>query len=201
MKIFLLRHGQTTVDGALIGRCDPDLSAHGIAAISAWREWFTQQPESAELVCSTRRRAQHSAALLAACARNAAPDSRLDEMHFGDFDGRQVSELCEDPAYRQWLENWTHAAPPGGESLPEVQSRVLDWLTQICTHSAPVVVAVSHATPIRLLLAHALGRPLTRLYDTNVGLASLHGVALQGGSFAVSSVRCTPLALDESRNV
>ena len=55
--------------------------------------------------------------------------------------------------------------PPGGhgESLRSVEERVLAGLDRLLsTYAGRTVVVVSHVTPIKTLVAHALGAPWCR---------------------------------------
>jgi len=58
---------------------------------------------------------------------------------------------------------------PDGESFMEMQTRMTDALARIVErHRGGVVVAVSHADPIKAALAHALGMHLDLFQRLNV---------------------------------
>jgi broad specificity phosphatase PhoE len=77
----------------------------------------------------------------------------LDEIRFGSFEGGPL-----DP-YREWA--WTHAAdvpcPGGGESRAEAAARVAGALEDLIARPEELVLAVSHALPIRYVLDAADG--------------------------------------------
>ena len=72
----------------------------------------------------------------------------LDEIRFGAFEGGPLD------AYREWA--WTHPAdapcPGGGESRAEAATKLAGALESLLERSEEVVLAVSHALPIRYAL-------------------------------------------------
>ena len=75
-------------------------------------------------------------------------DAALAEELTGDVWVRVVERL---PAFRF----------PGGESFVETQTRIIDTVDRLRErHPGQPIVVVSHADPIRLLLAHAMGSHL-----------------------------------------
>jgi broad specificity phosphatase PhoE len=77
----------------------------------------------------------------------------LDEIRFGSFEGGPL-----DP-YREWA--WTHSAdapcPGGGESRAEAAARVAGALEALLARPEELMLAVSHALPIRYVLDAADG--------------------------------------------
>ena len=78
------------------------------------------------------------------------------------WDGLTFAEVAERD--RSGLDAWLGSldmAPPGGESFREVQARVLAGLDRVLeAHAGRTVVVVSHVTPIKTLVAHAVDAPL-----------------------------------------
>ncbi|MCM3744210.1 histidine phosphatase family protein [Sporosarcina luteola] len=92
-------------------------------------------------------RARQSAALLMPDADYHA-DARLRECHFGEFEGKTYAELEKDMDYRNWLDDPQTFAPRGGESLEDVEKRVMDALVSLQNGA----VVVTHGGPIRIAL-------------------------------------------------
>jgi len=68
---------------------------------------------------------------------------------------------------------------PGGESLLEVQARAVDEVNRIARdHPKGVVVVVSHADPIRLVIAQVAGADVDHLHRLVVDTCSITAVAL-----------------------
>lgn len=157
MRLALLRHGRTAWndEGRLQGRTDLPLTDEGRALLRgrrlppAWRgvPWYV----------SPLRRARESADCLELAAR---VEARLIEMSFGEFEGRTLAQLRDDPALDMAaLEGGgLDFQPPGGESPRQVQARLRPWLAEIA--SGPDVGALTHKGVIRALYAAASGWPM-----------------------------------------
>ena len=96
-------------------------------------------------------------------------------MEFGSWDGMSFAEVHE-----QWpddLADWLgdlETAPPGGESFRAVEERVLEGRDRlVAAYAGRTVVAVSHVTPIKTLVADALGAPLAAVHRMELAPASV----------------------------
>lgn len=73
------------------------------------------------------------------------------ECSFGDWEQKTYNELKEDTLYRKWLDNPREVAPPNGESLEQMEARVLQaFYEAVGTVEQPVII--THGGPIRFLL-------------------------------------------------
>lgn len=99
-------------------------------------------------------RARQSTALLMPDADYHA-DARLRECHFGEFEGKTYAELEKDKDYRNWIDDPQTYAPRGGESLEDVERRVLEALVSLPNGA----VAVTHGGPIRIALTRYSPEP------------------------------------------
>ena len=73
------------------------------------------------------------------------------ECSFGDWEQKTYDELKEKVQYRNWLNDPRQIAPPNGESMEDMESRVLQaFLETIERLEQPVIV--THGGPIRFLL-------------------------------------------------
>ena len=97
------------------------------------------------------------------------------EMEFGDWDGLSFTEVHE--KWPDELSAWLgdlESAPHGGESFRAVEKRVLEGRDRIvAAYAGQTVVAVSHVTPIKTLVADALGAPLEAVYRMELAPASV----------------------------
>lgn len=95
-------------------------------------------------------------------------DSRLSELSFGAWEGRRYDDLeREDPrSVARFFDGWAAgAAPPGGEGIVELESRVRAWLGQL----APgVQLLVAHAGVVRALRVILLGTTWSDVMATAV---------------------------------
>ena len=159
-SLVFVRHGQTDANrnGVLLGRLDPPLNDAGReqAAAVATRVALLAP---VRVVTSPLVRAVETAEIVAAaCALAVEIDERLIEVDYGEFDGVPLTELPPD-----LVSKWRHDAgfaPPGGESLASVGTRMGEYTSTVLDSLADgAVVAVSHVSPIKAAVLWALGLP------------------------------------------
>jgi probable phosphoglycerate mutase len=96
-------------------------------------------------------------------------------MEFGAWDGMTFAEVGE--RYPADLEAWLGSldvAPGGGESFRVVQKRVLAGLERVLAeHAGRTVVVVSHVTPIKTIVAHAMDAPLESVFRMELSPGSI----------------------------
>lgn len=182
-RILLLRHGQTelSVGRRYSGHGDPELTplGHRQAAGAAVR--LGGIPDVAAVLSSPLRRARQTAAAVAETIE--APlvvRDRLIETDFGAWEGLTFGEARErDPdLHAAWLGS-EDVAPPGGESFADVGARIAAERDEIlATYPGQTIVLVSHVTPIKMMLRHALAGGPEILYRLHLDLASLSEVDL-----------------------
>jgi probable phosphoglycerate mutase len=181
--LVLVRHGVTahTVDkrfsGGLAGR-NPGLTDEGRAQVRATADWLSPLADGIDVVVSSPvRRTQESAEILGArLERDLVVEEGLAEMEFGTWEGLTFSEVRE--AHPDDMDRWLGSLDfvPGGagESFRDVEKRVLASLDRLVTeHAGQTVLAVSHVTPIKVLVAHALGAPLESVFRMELAPASV----------------------------
>lgn len=109
---------------------------------------FPWQPEI--VYGSDLKRCIESAALYFPRAQYRS-DARLRESFFGDWEGKTYEMLKEDDRYRSWIDAPTLNKPPNGESVGEVEARVLAALVDLPIGVESHVI-VTHGGPMRILL-------------------------------------------------
>jgi probable phosphomutase (TIGR03848 family) len=112
--------------------------------------------------CSPLERTRETARPIgAARGLRVVPSRGLLECDFGEWTGRALKELAKLPEWATVQRYPSGFRFPGGESFPEMQARMTDTLTRLAErHRGGVVVAVSHADPIKAAVADALGTHL-----------------------------------------
>jgi len=168
-RVWLIRHGEPVPEsrGRCYGSLDIGLSQEGRRQLMSVAGRLKSERLSV-IYASPRKRAIESAAILAThhdCAL--AIDDRLREIDFGDFEGRPYDEIAQShPAtYKLWMEQPTEAHFPGGESFRQMQERVLDaGRLLLDRHRGQTVAIVTHGGVTRILLAEALGVPVTHIF-------------------------------------
>lgn len=158
--VFLVRHAQTAwnLERRFQGQLDVPLSARGLEQAAIVADWLKNQPvQYAALYTSDLARARHTAQLIGERLGLLPQASEaLREINAGEWQGLLTVEIEEH--YPGQMLRW-HREPhdfrlPGGETIPEVQARVLSWYRgAVAAHRGQAILAVSHGLAIRTLLA------------------------------------------------
>jgi probable phosphoglycerate mutase len=187
--LVLVRHGATELTASKrfsggLASSNPGLTDDGRAQVREVAEWLAPIGDAVDVVVTSPvRRTRESAEILA---------DRLDvglveepgfaEMEFGTWDGMTFDEVREQSPHE--IESWLGSldvAPGGGESFREVEKRVLDGLSRVLEkYAGQTVVVVSHVTPIKTLVAHAVDAPLEALFRMELSTASVSVVSFFG---------------------
>ncbi|HLI27083.1 MAG TPA: histidine phosphatase family protein [Chloroflexota bacterium] len=165
VQLLLVRHGETqwNREGRYQGRTDVPLTPAGRAQAAALAEVLRAEPLAA-VYTSPLRRAYDTARPIAA-AHGLAPvvDARLMEIHQGAWEGLRPAEIERRwPAlYRRWLQEPETVRLPGGETLAEVERRVLAALADLHRRWAGhTVCVVAHKVSLAVIHAAVQGAPL-----------------------------------------
>ncbi len=119
-------------------------------------------------------------------------DRGLLECDFGEWTGRKLKDLAKEPSWTTVQRYPSGFRFPGGESFKEMQTRITDALAVLCRrHEGGVVVAVSHADPIKAAVADALGTHLDLFQRIVVSPCSVTAVHYGAGGPAVLAVNST----------
>ena len=85
----------------------------------------------------------------------------LNEGDCGDWTGRQIEELVKTDLWPKLQAYPSGTAHPGGECITDVQVRMVRGLNAIAAaHPGGLILAFSHADPIKAALAHYAGMHL-----------------------------------------
>ncbi|MFF5207027.1 bifunctional RNase H/acid phosphatase [Streptosporangium sp. NPDC000396] len=178
-SLLLLRHGETplSVERRFSGLGDPELTPNGIAQANAAADKLSRKPYDIQVVVSSPlKRARVTAEIVAArLGLEVIVEEGLKETNFGDWEGHTFTEI-----QRRWpdeLAAWLadpSAAPPSGESFEEAARRVQatgDRLVE--RYEGKTILAISHVTPIKMLIRFALLAPPDALYRMHLDLSAL----------------------------
>lgn len=135
-KIFVFRHGQTAYnrDKIFTGWMDSDLTEEGIAECKQVAEKLKEVRPTKAYV-SDLKRSQHTLYIVLGNRKGEVPiiiDSRLRERDYGDLNGKSKTETEKKypKEYPLWHRSYD-VAPPGGESIKDVEKRVFSFLNDI----------------------------------------------------------------------
>lgn len=159
MRLALIRHGQTDWNraGRMQGRTNIPLNAAGRAQASELARSLTDGEPWDAVVSSPLARATMTAEVLANQLELGAvlPVAELVERSFGAAEGMSPAEA---------LERWPDRQYPDMEGAQAVAARASRALERIAErHPQQRVLAVSHGSFIRHLLAHVAGTRVERI--------------------------------------
>ena len=97
----------------------------------------------------------------------------LNECDFGDWTGRRLRDLSKLKSWSTVQKKPSSFRFPNGESFSEMQNRMLITVDKMRErHPGETIVCVSHADPIKAILASAVGTPLDLFQRIMVGPCS-----------------------------
>jgi probable phosphomutase (TIGR03848 family) len=162
--VLLVRHGQTATTGRVLPGRAPGLhlSDDGRRQAEAAAQRIAKLKRVAAVYASPLERARETAMPIARARSLALRIERgLLELDVGSWTGSRLDRLSKRPEWATVQRYPSGFRFPEGESFVEMQARVTAALARMVEHHrGGVVVAVSHADPIKAALAHALGMHL-----------------------------------------
>ncbi|SEG66399.1 probable phosphoglycerate mutase [Thermomonospora echinospora] len=186
--LLLVRHGLTELTGPVLAGWTPGLSLdeRGRAQARALGDRLASVPLAAVVSSPLDRCLQTAGAIVAASGRRDGPgevlrDERFGEVRYGDWTGRPLKELAEEPLWRVVQAHPSAAVFPGaqGEAMAAAQHRavtaVRDWNARIAAQAGPdaVYLVCSHGDIIKAIVADALGLHLDQFQRIQADPASL----------------------------
>lgn len=163
LKLYLLRHGQTSLSRANMfcgGRLDPPLTPDGERMAESFADCFAGAPWAAIYSSPLQRALATAAPLARVIGRTVEARDGLAEIDYGRWDGKSVDEV--DREYHDEYERWTADPawnpPTGGETAVALAQRVTHVFEGIrAAHPDGNVLVVSHKATIRVALCALLG--------------------------------------------
>ena len=200
--VVLVRHGQTPTTGTVLPGRAPGLhlADAGVAQAEAAAERVAGLPRVDAVYTSPLERTRETARPIArARGLKVTVERGLLECDFGDWTGRPLKELSRLPEWATVQRYPSGFRFPGGESFREMQVRIAGALARLVErHVGGVVVAVSHADPIKAAVADALGTHLDLFQRIVVSPCSATAISFAPGGPSVLTVNSVVGALPGS---
>ncbi len=168
--LYLIRHGETpwNVEGRYQGQLDPPLTKKGQQQAAATATKLAGLNFKAIYSSDLARAYQTAQALAAKTGLPVQLDRRLREIHQGDWQGVLIGDIRAGwpQEIGGWeADPWQHQ-PPGGETLSQLQDRILAVIDDIVSRYHQGQVAVfTHKLPIALLKIHYQGHPAKAIWS------------------------------------
>ena len=196
LRIFLVRHGRTALEGRYKGQIDLPMTSRGIkdiegAALTIKKALKGKRKRLDALYTSDLARAVQSAEIIAG-ALHVKRVTRMDllrERAFGKWEGMRYDEIEKmyPREFGLWVRDpFTHS-PAGGESSRRVKERALASIKEIIggSRDGESLAVVSHSGILRVLLCHFLGMPYKNIFRAEVDFGSVSLVELFDGKTPV----------------
>jgi probable phosphomutase (TIGR03848 family) len=192
--LFLIRHAHTDWIGHSIAGRQP-----GVHLTSEGREQAARligrmgHLSIAAIYSSPLERARETAAPLAAALGLEVRDCmEATELDFGEWVGQSIPDLAADPRWRAFNHFRSFSGMPGGELMPEVQTRIAATMVRLrAAHPGQAVVLVSHGDVIRAAVAYVAGVPLDLFLRLEIRPASVSSVRFYDDSLLILGVNDT----------
>lgn len=158
MKWVWIRHGETDANrrGCYLGHLDAPLNAEGKRQAQQLRG---KAPQATIVYSSDLSRCVQTAEL-ATGHRPIHTTEALRELNFGAWDGLRYEQLMETEPSKMsaWIDDPFTIAPPDGETLVALGSRIDAWVERNLRQHGPddVIWVFSHGGPIRWMLCQWL---------------------------------------------
>jgi probable phosphomutase (TIGR03848 family) len=148
----------------------------------------------AAIYSSPLPRAQETAAPIATRAGLAVePEPQANEFDFGAWTGKALDALESDPLWRRFNAFRSVTPAPGGESMLDVQIRIVALMRQLrARHAAAPIAIVSHGDVLRAAVLYALGIPLDLFLRIEIAPASISIVELDDWGWRLTLLNDTP---------
>ncbi len=160
-RIYLFRHAQTTdnLEGIFSGKRDPDLTESGIEEAKKIRNELKDQ-QVTKAYCSPNKRTKHTLDLVLESHKGTelvVADPRLRERDYGDLTGKSKEQTAKlyPKEYPLWHRSYD-TPPPGGESLKQVEERVMEFIRELIANvwQNDVIFICASANSIRPIRRH-----------------------------------------------
>ncbi len=175
--LYLIRHATNDAlkQGYLIGRTPGiHLNAEGRVQAEALADRLARVDLAAVYSSPMERAVETATPLAARHGLEVAIHPGLNEVDCGRWTGVPIEAARRRRWWRAILLHPSRSSLPGGESLWEVQVRMVQALEEIrALHPGEAVAVVSHADPIRAAIAHYIGLPLDLYRRLRVSPASI----------------------------
>ena len=186
--IYLIRHGQSkgNLKDLFLGHMDLDLSELGYQQAEKAIDYFKEIHVDV-IYASDLLRAYHTACPTA--REKGLPiikSEQLRELFAGEWEGKTFAEIRKTPRGEAWWTDTGNAHPVGGESVAELQKRIVAEVSRIARENEGKTVCIfTHYTPIYALRTAWEGVPVSEMKNMpKPSNASITHAVYENGEFS-----------------
>ena len=164
MKIFLIRHGQTEGDrkevfvGVKGNYALTDMGKNQALKVNKILKRLTKDKNKLSVFSSPQKFVRQTAQIICDELKlKLKEDKSLSEIDFGSFNGLTKEQIIEKypKEFKAFSESPSNCLIPKGETIPEVQNRVLSFLYDRLDEKNDLIL-VTHELVIRSVLVHMM---------------------------------------------
>ncbi len=170
LTIYLIRHGESEANerDVFLGHYNMNLTKRGKEQAAITADYLINQVKQLNAIYSSDLDRAYQTAKCTSERFNVPiiKNEKLREIDAGLWDNLSFTELADrfTESYRTWNENLGIARCDGGESVAELQQRIVSEVEQIAKkHKNGTIFIFTHATPIRTFGAYCLKKSLEEI--------------------------------------
>ncbi len=173
--LWLIRHGPTHAR-AMVGWSDIPADLSDTAALSRLSDYL---PQKALITSSDLIRATATADAIAGARQRIAPDPRLREIHFGDWEMQGFDQIEDQARARKFWEKPGPTAAPGGESWDQTRARVSAGTDALLANNPGAdIIIVAHFGAILTQLQRALNCSSVEMFSHKIDNLSVTKITI-----------------------
>jgi broad specificity phosphatase PhoE len=181
-KFLLIRHGAHLLGAETIAGRSPgvNLSPLGERQVAEMIDRVAHLPIRAVYSSPVDRTIQTARPLAERLGLQVQVRETLSEVDYGDWTRKRLEEVRPLDRWRQWNSFRSGHRIPGGESMLDIQSRIVGEMLRLrAEHPDDACLAlVSHGDVIKAATAWFLGVPIDLFTRIEIGLASVTAIAI-----------------------
>jgi len=197
-EIFLVRHGETEANKKklLFGHLDWNLNKTGISQIKNCSKKLNQITKGKDIhliITSTLLRAKNSAKIInkKLKIKKTITMKDISEKSEGILEGKTYKEFKETDYknYRKWLKDPLNFRPKKGESIADLNKRVLRAYKFLRKkYSGKNIIIVAHSGPIKLMLLNILGTDIKKFWNIRVDCGSISIITISKNQSVINAL-------------
>lgn len=161
MKIYLIRHGKTQFneERRYTGCLDISVSSKGLVELDNLKDEL-KPFDGLPIYTSSLSRTKQTANILFPNSEILGVLPFLNEMNFGDFEGKNYMELKDLANYTNWIGDIFHCKCPNGESFDEFKDRVVINFKEFVKNINNDTVFVIHGGTIQMIMSQLVNQEI-----------------------------------------